>query len=263
MTGFLASLPMVLLILVVVGLSVGLSIGGLVLVRSQVHHSVLAEHNDIAGFIFATVGVTYAVVLGLVAVGVWDGFRLADELVRREAAIALAIFREAEAFPEPVRREIQPPVRDYLKSAIEDDWGLMATGRVSARAEQAIESLWAAVSRVEPTTPAEANWHGQTIQSLRDLSQVRQQRLSSLQDVLPAIMWVVLLVGAALTVGYTYFYGVRRPAIQVGLTSSLAALIGLVLALIIALDNPFTGDTSVKPEAFHTVLNEMERRLAR
>lgn len=259
MTWFLASLPTLLLILVVVGFSVGLSIVGLLLARSKVHYSVLAEHNDIAGFVFATVGVTYAVVLALVANAVWDDLQAAGGLARDEAAITLNILREAEAFPEAARRGIQTSVRDYVKAVAEDEWPLMATGRSSARAEQAADSLWASVLRVEPGTPRESTWHYQMIESLRDLSRVRGQRLAWARDEVPWVMWGVLLVGAAVTVAYTYLYGVRRQGVQIATTSALAALIGLVLSLIVALDHPFTGDASVKPEALHAVLDEMER----
>ena len=47
-----------------------LAAGGLILVQLLVPKEVSMQHNDVAGFIYAVLGVVYAVLLGLVVVAV-------------------------------------------------------------------------------------------------------------------------------------------------------------------------------------------------
>ena len=53
-------------------ISVSLAAGGLILVQRLVPNEVRRQHNDVAGFIYAVLGVVYAVLLGLVVVAVWS-----------------------------------------------------------------------------------------------------------------------------------------------------------------------------------------------
>jgi hypothetical protein len=62
------SIPIGLLLLCV---AMALAVGGLLVVQRLVPIAVRRQHNDEAGFIYAVLGVTYAVLLGLMVVAVW------------------------------------------------------------------------------------------------------------------------------------------------------------------------------------------------
>jgi uncharacterized membrane protein len=63
--------------LLLICLSVALAVGGLILVQRFVPIAVRRQHNDVAGFIYAVLGVTYAVLLGLMVVAVWEEWNTA------------------------------------------------------------------------------------------------------------------------------------------------------------------------------------------
>ena len=58
-------------------ISVSLAAGGLILVQRLVPIAVRRQHNDVAGFIYAVLGVVYAVLLGLMVVAVWEEWNTA------------------------------------------------------------------------------------------------------------------------------------------------------------------------------------------
>ena len=58
---------------------------GLVVVQRLVPSALRQEHNDVAGFIYAVVGVTYAVLLAFVVVAVWEEYERAKDTVETEA----------------------------------------------------------------------------------------------------------------------------------------------------------------------------------
>jgi len=71
--------------LLLVGATVLLSIAGTVLVRRLISVEVLERHNEVAGFIYAVIGVVYAVLLGFAAITVWERYDRAQASVEQEA----------------------------------------------------------------------------------------------------------------------------------------------------------------------------------
>ncbi|MBI2322651.1 MAG: hypothetical protein HYU88_11345 [Chloroflexi bacterium] len=67
----LAAMPLALAGVLIVGGTIVLAVVGLLAVRRLVPVPTLRSHNDVAGFIFATLGVIYAVLLALVVVALW------------------------------------------------------------------------------------------------------------------------------------------------------------------------------------------------
>jgi len=60
-----------------------LSLGGLLLVERLVPAQTRQKHNDVAGFIYAALGVIYAVLIALVVIAVWESFQAANETVEQ------------------------------------------------------------------------------------------------------------------------------------------------------------------------------------
>lgn len=56
-------------------------------------------------------------------------------------------------------------------------------------------------------------------------------------------MWLVLLGAGAITIAFSYLFGTRNTAAQVLMTASLAMTIALVLLSILALEQPFGGNS--------------------
>jgi hypothetical protein len=54
-------------------------------------------------------------------------------------------------------------------------------------------------------------------------------------------MWLALIIGAGIAVGFSLLFGVRNVASQAVMTATLAVSIVLLLFLTWALDHPFRG----------------------
>src|SRR5215216_715151 len=78
-------------VLVVCGACIAAVIG-LAVVQRLVPVATRKEHNDVAGFIYAVLGVIYAVLLALVVIAVWGSFQAANETVEQEANAVAEIF---------------------------------------------------------------------------------------------------------------------------------------------------------------------------
>src|SRR5919107_1187244 len=92
--------------LFLVALAILIAVGGLVLVQRLYSTDQRKQHNDVAGFIYAVLGVAYAVLLGLMLIAVWEKWNAAEALTTDEANELAGIFWYAHALPQPEGRHI-------------------------------------------------------------------------------------------------------------------------------------------------------------
>jgi uncharacterized membrane protein YraQ (UPF0718 family) len=242
----------------VVSLFVAGAVGGLVLVQRLVPIERRLAHNDVAGFIYAVLGVAYAVLLGLMVVAVWQDWEAARDSETQEANELSAVFWLAHGLPESEGRHIQELARDYARVEVRQEWPLMQHGKTSPKAYELLDEMRASVESLHPTNEAQTVLYDNLLQRLHELGDARRARLLQAQEGLPAILWAVLLVGGGITVGFTYLFGLRSTTVHVLMVAALALVIGLVLFTVAALDYPFRGDVRIGPEAFEKALGSFE-----
>jgi hypothetical protein len=240
--------------ILVVGGSTLLAVAGLLLVRRLVPLAVLRENNEVCGFMLAVLAVAYGVVLAFVVISQWDDFQGAKLTVETEANHLAAIFRLAQGLPEPARHHVQGLLRTYAQVVVEEEWPAMDQGKESRHAWDLLDRLWQAIRDVSPSTVRENPFYPELLRHMDGLNDQRRLRLLASRDGLHPLVWIVLIVGAAILVLFTYFFGLRSIRAQVAMTAMMTLTITINLFLINAIDYPFTGDLRVEPEAFRFVL---------
>lgn len=244
-----------LLGILLVGALPALAVGGAILVRRAVGPEVLERHNEVAGFIYAVVGVVYAVLLGFSAIIVWEQFRHAQQGIEGEANALASLYRDAQVFPPEVRKEVEVWLRAYARVVVEKEWPAMAEGKSSPEAWQAYNQLWRTYHDFKPQDEHQRAWYSASLQRLNELGDQRRDRLLSIRSGVPGVIWAVLLGAGAITIGFSFFFGTRNAWAQGLMTAGLAVTIGVVLLSIVALERPFAGFTRVGPEAFHQLVD--------
>lgn len=243
-----------LLGLLLVGTLVLLAVSGNLLARRRFGLEVLKGNNEVAGFLYGVIGVLYAVLLGFTAIIVWERFDDAQAGVDQEANALADLYRGAQAFPDDVRTELQAQLRAYARIVAEKEWPAMAEGRSSPEMWDIYNSLWEAYRVFQPETDHQRVWYAQSLTELNLLGDRRRLRLLSSRSAgIPDVMWVALVGGGLVTIGFSFLFGTTSAKAQVLMTSSLAITIALVLFSITALAQPFAGITRVEPESFHQV----------
>jgi hypothetical protein len=144
---------------------------------------------------------------------------------------------------------------------VEKEWPLMQYGLWSTQAETLAEDLRRSIEDFEHCTAAEQIVYSQELERVHDLDEAREVRLLNMSEVLPPVLWIVLVSLGIDTVLFTYFAGMKKARwLHVLAVAALTVGITLILFAIFVLDSPFGGDFQVGPDAFELVLGSIEGR---
>ncbi len=251
-------IPSSLLGVLIVGFAIVASAIGVLVVRHLVPHRLLKEHNDLAGAIFATLGVTYAVVLAFVVVIVWQQFDRASLNIEREVNVVADLYWDAKGLSPDFGAISRALLKDYVKAVIDDEWRVMARGGRSSRVQAVVEKMWALYADYSPRTKTEEIFFNESVRKLNELGELRRSRLMDASTGVHPLLWFVLIIGAAITIVFTFFFGAGDPKVQMVMVVFLATLLSLILFTILVLDFPFTGDMSILPREFERLLAAMQ-----
>lgn len=253
---FLCSLPVWLGAFFIVLLPTALAMVGPIIVRKRYPLSVLVKNNEVAGFNFATVGVIYAVILAFAIISVWEKFSEAELLVLQEAGSSATLYRVSTG-ADAEAAATRAAVDAYLRVVVEDEWLRMAKGEESREAARALDRVYAAAMRLGDNKPTAVG--AEIMRELGNITQARRGRLHLAMGVVSPALWTMLIFGALLTVGFTYFFGLESLRAQVTMTGGLAAIVFLGLFVIVSYDHPFTGEVSIETHPLVSVFDNFHR----
>jgi Protein of unknown function (DUF4239) len=230
------------------------AVAGLMLVHRLVPSELREDHNDVAGFIYAVLGVSYAVLLGLVLVAVWQNYEASRTDLDSEANELAGIYHLAAQFPEPEHTRVQDLATAYARVVMEEEWPMMQRGGASPHAAALLNELRITLVKFDPHTPGEQVLYERELTLIHDMSDARRLRLLQAREGIPDLLWIVLGGGGVITVCFTYLFGLKSNWAHVLMVAALTLVICGILFTIAELDYPFAGAVKIQPEALREVL---------
>jgi hypothetical protein len=204
-----------------------------------------AAHTSMLGF--------SAFVLALLITNSLTSLSKAEDATRSEATAIYRLGRELDALGS-VARVPKQALPDYARNVANDEWSHMATlpNSLSPLAQQNLDDLWIGVRSVQRsmavTDPAR-NDIGAYVARIETL---RAGRLSAAISNIPRVFWLILLLFACAASFLSGRETPKRFGMQINMIQMSA--IGLAVGLVICLNNPFRGETSIDPEIIGNAL---------
>lgn len=233
---------------------VGLSLTGLALVRRRWSQAALKESNDLADPVYSMIGVLYAVLLAFIVVVVWEQFTAAGEHTLMEAGAVSDLYRDAGGFPPDTRAELRHHLVNYANDVVDHEWPAMEKGEPVNLESEAFRQLWSGYLNYQPETNTQIAFYNESIGRLNELGGKRKNRILSSESELPSILWVLLIGGSVICIGYTFLFGTENHAVHMVVVAFLSAVLAFVLFLIFSLEHPYSGSLSVRPDGFQYFL---------
>jgi hypothetical protein len=134
----------------------------------------------------------------------------------------------------------------------------MERSQETSRAWVLIDDIRASLQEIEPHTKADEQLYAEGLDQVQRLADARRMRLVAAEEGIPGVLWAVLIFGGIAVVSFTYLFGLENTWAHRLMVLTLAAVIGLVLFTIGAMEHPFSGGARISTEAFDLVLERFE-----
>lgn len=235
------------------------ALGGLAVVRRHVlpRLRVHIEDAEFGGAMVASIMVFYGLAMALIAMNVFETYSDVSRIASREATALGALYRDVSGYPEPVRGRLQGELRAYTYQVIHEAWPLQRRGMIPEGGVERMNRFQAVLVAVEPVTESQKLLFAETLRAYNVMIEARRLRIDAVDVRLPGVMWIVIVVGAFISLSATFFFKVddaRLHAIQVVL---LALFIGLIIFMIFAFDRPFMGDLGVPATPYQLIHDQL------
>jgi hypothetical protein len=251
---FLLNLPSPISFFIVSAITTSFALAGLYLVRRKYPAEVLKENHEVAAIIFNAFGLFYGVLLAFVVFVTWSGYDDATKNLQLEATEAADIFHITQVFPDPSRKMLRETLLDYVTSVYTDELKRMSQGEISLHSNQAMVKLIGVFYQIDEKSVANREIYAEALKRLNNLAAYRRLRIFAGNDTVPAVVWLVLLIGSVISISYTYFFGMKNIRAQYLIAGSLTVTITMILFLIYVLDHPFTGPSKVSAQPLKQVI---------
>jgi uncharacterized protein DUF4239 len=200
-------------------------------------------------------GVLFALLVGFIAVEVWNTFDKAKAAVATEASALRAVVLLARNFPDEQKTRIDALVNRHIEVAVKQEWPEMAHQKatLSPLPTHLIEALNDALA-LTPADNRQRAAQPEMVKALHTALDARRQRIAISESTVGAVKWAgILLQGLCTLVAIAMVHADNRRACAITLTL-FATGVALSVLLIVAYSRPFTGANSVTPALLKQVI---------
>jgi hypothetical protein len=220
----------------------------------------LIPHHEVAGFLVAVVGVLFAVVLAFLVAEAWGTFDSAQSTADGEAGEVAETFASAAVLPEPTRSTVKHLLADYAFEVRDVEFPMLVRRDQDMRARRELVGAFAAVVALEAPKNApvavalqESTRQQLVLTNLHGLSEKRRQRLLDAARNIPGDLYLALGIAWLILTAFVFLFGCAR-ALQLTMTGLITAIVGLLFAVVVEFDMPYSHGIRVSTEAWSLVI---------
>lgn len=218
------------------------------------------SRNEVVGSFLNILAMVFGIMLGLVAVDVWQKYDESERLVNKEATKALVLFRFTTGLPDTIRPLIQNGIREYISAIIHSEWPEARSGKVPLGGLKSLNKLQADLLNFHPQTDHQAMIYQMCLKESAELFDARRERIYATVSGLTPIVWTVAFLGIICTITITWFF---RTTMRIHLVMSflISVVTASILFMIASLDWPFRGSLGIPTTSYELSLDVMDRMM--
>jgi hypothetical protein len=231
-----------------------LAVGVQALVHRRLPVIATGEHNEVAGFLIAVVGVMYAVILAFCVIVTWERFNEAQVNVEVEASELRVVLEQAGGLPPEARAPMRDLAVSYADEVATVEWDAMQDGSESRKAFRTLIEMYSTLNKVETASGTQEVFLAATLDRLHEVSDSRLRRLDAAGEGIPDALWAAIIIGGLLTVGFALLFGAPNKQLHYIMIWGFTAVVMVQIFVILVMNYPFAGSVTVSPDAFEAIV---------
>lgn len=204
------------------------------------------------GLALANCFLMLGLLLSLLAVSAYQNYVTVGDAVDREASALAAFATDSVSYPQPYRATLISGLGAYIKATVELDWPELQHGRIPMAGTNALMGISKALWSFEPVTENQKILQTRSLQRLNDVVEMRRSRVSLAQLGLPPVLWWVVGFGVLMNLCLIWVQDMEIHVHYI-LGALLSLSLGSVVFVTAVLENPFRGQSSVRPESIQNI----------
>lgn len=165
----------------------------------------------------------------------------------------------ATALPAGEGAVIQAGLRDYTMFVRDAEWPLMAEGRLSPEGWSRLETLRRNATALKVRGDAAEESRAGILQHISEISAARRQRAMDASATPPSGLLVITVITGLAVIVLPLLSGARPRGMALLSLGLMGALLGVGIFLTVDISHVFTGALAVGPEAFTSLMGELQR----
>jgi len=238
------------------------AVAAMLFVRRRAPEGSYFEDGDRAAGVFGILATGFAILAGFVVVLAFQSFDDSRTGAETEARVVAHQFETVQFLPSPAGERLAGQLVCYARNVVHKEWPQMEDGSLADGPNQWGVALFRSLRTVVPRSASEQAAYAKYLDERSDREDARADRTHSSDGVIPAPLWIVLFLSAAiLFVFMLLFADSGEPAfVQATMIGGVAILVTSLLLLLWFLDNPYRGGVgSLKPTAMQSTLDLMQK----
>jgi hypothetical protein len=246
---------------IVVGTS-AIAITAMLLVRRRAPGGSYFQDGDRAAGVFGVLSTGFAVMLGFVVFLAFESFDTSRSGAEAEAELVMQQFETAQFMPAAVRPRLSGDLICYARSVVSEEWPEMEAGTLGNSFNPWGVAMFRTMQSVSPQKPTEQTAFDKWFDQRTDRESARGDRVHGAEGVIPAPLWIVLLLSAGIIFLFMLFFADPEEGafVQATMMGGVAVVISSTLLLLWFLDTPYhAGVGGLRPTAMERTLEQMDR----
>jgi hypothetical protein len=244
-----------LLFLAFAAVGVGLNLAIDAVMRCFVTPEVRGRAGPTAAVTVQVLATIYAVLVAFVIVNEYSQLQSANDEVATKASELSAMSENSRVFPDVETEPVRDAIAAYAREFVDRSFPRLARERVPDRtADRRLEEIFVALREVRPDTPEENAAYSRTLDELDGVVETRARIVNAAGETVPWPLVALLAVMGITVVVVSNVLDTRHRPAHLLITSALALVVSLTLALVVSLNYPFDGILPISDEPIRSFL---------
>jgi hypothetical protein len=242
--------------------STGIAVTAMLIVRRTAPDGSYFADGDRAAGVFGVLATGFAVLLGLVVVLAFTSYDASRSGAEDEATIVGQQYEVAQLMAPPGGRRLAAELVCYARSVVYQEWPRMERGHQPAGLNPWGAELFRTLRGIAPQTASEQAAYGKWLDQRLDRESARSARIHGAAGVIPASLWIILFLTAAVIAAFMLLFADsgERAFVQASLIGTVVLVMSSTLLLIFMLDNPYAkGLGQLQPTAMQRTLRLLDQ----
>jgi hypothetical protein len=202
--------------------------------------------------VFGFVGAAFGVVIGMTTFFASQHYADVRAAAEREATALGDVAALTGSFKPAEGLLIREQLYCYATDVIDLEWPRNSdVGSPAVEGRQ--RALYVLLLRVGHQNPKPDSWYSRALNSSFDAGDQHQSRLLLSSPQIPIPLWILIYLGAAIILLFTFFFHLETRRQLIGMHVAVIFMLTAVVGVLAGLDSPTEGPFGLKPHAMSSV----------